>query len=80
MKKEITSFDTSRRKKQHSTAWPHCLVDQHKTAQPSMLLAALGPQMNQLCQQVHQCQATSQQTHCNHGIAAATFNTILYDF
>jgi hypothetical protein len=80
MKKGITSFDTSRRKKQRSTAWPHCFMDQHKTAQPSTLLAALGPQINQLCQQVHQCQAASPQMHCNHGIAAATYKTLLYDF
>jgi hypothetical protein len=54
-------------------------MDQHKTAQPSVLLAVLGLQMNQLCQQAHQCQAASPQTHCNHGILAAPYNTLLYD-
>jgi hypothetical protein len=52
-------------------------MDQHKTAQLSMLLAALGPQIDQLWQQVHQWQATSPQTHRNHGIAADTYNTLL---
>jgi hypothetical protein len=49
-------------------------------AQPSMLLAALGPQLNQLQQQAHKRQAASPQTHFNHGITAAIYNTILYDF
>jgi hypothetical protein len=71
----ITKEETTRDCLVHDALWTG-----HSTAQPSTLLAALGPRLNRLQQQAHQRQATSPETHFNHEITAAIYNTILYDF
>jgi len=81
IKKGTTSFNTSRRKEWRSTAWPHCLMDRalHCSAEHAATIHS-GP-LSKLSQQTYQRQDTSPHRHtCNHGIPAATYNTLLYNF
>jgi hypothetical protein len=63
IKKGIASFDTSRRKKQHSTAWPQCLVDQALYHSAEHAATNHSGPLAMLSQQTYHHQVTSPHRH-----------------